>query len=110
MPTLTPVADRLTFRWWPAFEATHRIEVEVTERVSSRREKVTAYGVEESTPVSGGRVFLVLKLDDPDGTIYEVFVGGRVSFCSCKGAVCRAQAITCRHAKAVRHLITEGAF
>jgi len=105
------------FRWSPApygcgwdFDLT----VTMTEPRVRTPDKVTVtpYCVEELPAPPGQRRFHFAKAahyaGDRAAEVYETVLFDGGSRCSCKGAVCRLQAIACRHVLSVLDLIYGG--
>jgi hypothetical protein len=87
--------------------------VTVIEHRPRAGDRETAYVVDEVEAMPGGRVFLVAKHPDEKcdraDEVYEVFVGGDLHACNCKGSQCRRHGIVCRHVAMIQHVIEQGA-
>lgn len=95
-----PVAERLSTTWGPRPDG--RFDVVICEHKATK-DVPTAYLAERGETFDGNESWLFCKLENnPDGEVYETWVtpDGHGS-CSCRGAACRNQSLTCRHRLAV---------
>src|SRR5438045_903850 len=77
----------------------------IRQQLSARREQVDTYALSE-IGADQGRGFALTKA--PDGTRYDVCVGGREDSCDCPGHLQHGHKTICKHRAALAKLIAAG--
>lgn len=106
-----PVCERLSTTWAPRDDG--RYDVAITEHRATR-DRTTRYVAERGEVFGGSEQWLWQKPDheptDADDGFRQTWVNpDGTGWCSCKGAVCRGQRITCRHLVAINQGREQGA-